>query len=75
MEKFDIYITFNNGSIEKETGMDITQLQSRLKTLHTGVAASMGMIKEVKVVDGGDMIVFLSKNGKIEFPPNRDHNE
>lgn len=69
MEKFDIYVTFQDGHIEKEPQLDMHQLQQRLKTLHTGVAARMGMIKEVKVVDQGDMIVFKSENGQIVFPP------
>ena len=68
MEKFDIYVTFVDGHVEKEPQLDMHALQSRLKTLHTGVAARMGMIKEVKVVDQGDMIVFKSENGKIVYP-------
>ena len=46
-----------------ETFATITRLIS-------GPAAQMGMIKEVKIVDMMDCIVFLARDNKIVFPPN-----
>ena len=68
MENFTTYITFASGDSHKEDTPE-TKLGSTITRLLTGPAAQMRMIKEVKIVDMMDCIVFLAKDNKIVFPP------
>ena len=67
-ETFDIHIKFTSGDSTVEANKNITHVHSAIQRLHTGPAAAMGMIAEVKVVDIQDCTVFLSQNGKVIFP-------
>ena len=67
MENFTTYITFATGDSHKED-TSAGQIMSTITRLIKGPAAQMGMIKEVKIVDMSDCIVFLAKDNKIIFP-------
>ena len=68
MESFTTHITFTSGDTHKED-TDSGQIMSTIQRLVRGPAARMGMIKEVKIVDTWDCIVFLARDNKIVFPP------
>jgi len=70
METFTTHITFTSGDTHKEDPITADKLGSTITRLVRGPAAMMGMIKEVKIVDGWDCIVFLARDNKIVFPPN-----
>jgi len=70
LENFTTHITFTSGDTHKED-TNAGQIMSTIQRLVTGPAARMGMIKEVKIVDMSDCIVFLAKNNKIVFPPQK----
>ena len=62
------HITFEDGSSHtEETHKD--NLKSTILRLTRGPAVQMGIIKEVKIVDKYDCIIFLSqyKNGTMEI--------
>lgn len=67
MEKFDVWITFDAGLPIKEVHDEMTLLDALQRLLH-GPAALMGMIKEVKVVDTTDCVIWWAKEGKIVWP-------
>ncbi len=67
-ELFTTHITFASGDTHKEDPIDASKLVSTITRLTRGPAAMMGMIKEVKIVDMSDCIVFLAKDNKILFP-------
>ena len=69
MENFKTHITFSSGDTHTEDTTE-NNLMSTVKRLTKGPAAMMGMIKEVKIIDMMDRIVFLSKNNEIIFPKN-----
>ena len=69
METFTTHITFRSGDTHKEDPITSEKLGSTITRLLRGPAASIGMIKEVKIVDQSDCIVFLARNNKIVFPP------
>ena len=69
METFTTHITFRSGDTHKEDPITSDELGSTITRLLRGPAASIGMIKEVKIVDQMDCIVFLARNNKIVFPP------
>ena len=68
----DIYtthITFRSGDTHKEDPItSVEELGSTITRLLYGPAAKIGMIKEFKIVDQMDCIVFLARNNKIVFP-------
>ena len=68
----DIYtthITFASGDTHQEAPItNVEELGATIGRLVYGPAAKMGMIKEVKIVDGWDCIVFLARDNKIVFP-------
>ncbi len=66
-ESFKVYITFPNNQVEVEEHTE-DSLPAAIMRLIQGPAAQLGMIKEVKVVDTLDCIVFLAKDGNIIFP-------
>ena len=68
METFTTHITFTSGDTNKETTRE-DQLGSTITRLLRGPAAMMGIIKEVKIVDQMDCIVFLARDGNVVFPP------
>ena len=68
-ETFTTHITFTSGDTNKETTRE-DQLGSTIARLLFGLAAKMGIIKEFKIVDAYDCIVFLARDNKIVFPPN-----
>lgn len=74
METFTTHITFSSGDTHKEdTPQD--KLFSTITRLVRGPAAQMGMIKEVKIVDMMDCIVFLAQDNKVVFPSNPAENK
>ncbi len=69
-ELFTTHITFASGDTHKEDPIPMSKLGSTITRLVRGPAAQMGMIKEVKIVDMMDCIVFLARDNKVVFPPN-----
>ena len=68
-EIFTTHITFASGDTHKEDPItNVEQLGSTISRLLHGPAASIGMIKEFKIVDTNDCIVFLARDNKIVFP-------
>ena len=71
MDTFTTHITFTSGDTHQEAPItNVEELGSTITRLVRGPAAMMGMIKEVKIVDTYDCIVFLARDNKIVFPPN-----
>ena len=68
METFTTYVTFKSGDLHKEDPITADQLGSTIQRLLRGPAAIMGMIKEVKIVDISDCIVFLAQDNNIIHP-------
>jgi len=67
-ETFTTHITFtSDGGTHTET-TPAAEVASTIRRLVAGPAARMGMIKEVKIVDANDAIVFLACDNKILFP-------
>ena len=74
METFTTYITFTSGDTHKEEPITADKVGSTITRLVRGPAAQMGIIKEVKIVDNWDCIVFLARDNKIvhpAFPPEK----
>ena len=69
-DTFTTHITFSSGDTHKEDPITADKLGSTITRLVRGPAAMMGRIKEVKIVDTYDCIVFLARDNKIVFPPN-----
>ena len=69
-DTFTTHITFASGDTHKEAPITEDKLGSTIGRLLYGPAAQMGIIKEVKIVDTMDCIVFLARDNKIVFPPN-----
>ena len=71
-DTYTTYITFTSGDTHKEDPIGADKVASTITRLVRGPAAQMGMIKEVKIVDSWDCIVFLARDNKIlhpAFPP------
>ena len=68
MELFTTHITFTSGDSHKEEPITSDKLESTVTRLLRGPAAQMGIIKEVKIVDMTDCIVFLARDNKVVFP-------
>ena len=69
MNKFRIWITFENGHRHLDTDWEHqTVILDSLQRLLHGPAAALGIIKEIKVVDTLDCTVFLVQNGEQVFP-------
>ena len=64
---FHTHITFASGEGHMET-TDEDKLVSTITRLLRGPAAMMGIIKEVKIVDQMDCIVFLARDNNVVFP-------
>jgi len=69
MTEFKTYITFNGDGGSHTENTTKENLSSTIARLMRGPAAQMGMIKEVKIVDMMDCIVFLAKDNKVVYPP------
>ncbi len=67
-ETFNVHITFSNGDSFVERDKNISQVRSAIQRLTRGPAAQGGLIKEVRVVDTGDCIVFHAKENAILWP-------
>ena len=67
-ETFTTHITFSSGDTHREEPITEDQVLSTITRLVRGPAAQAGMIKEVKIVDRWDSIVFLARDNKIIFP-------
>ena len=70
-ETFTTHITFASGDTHKEEPITSDKLGSTITRLLRGPAAAAGMIKEVKIVDTWDCIVFLARDNKVVFPPQK----
>ena len=69
MDLFRVYITFDTGDAHLDTDWCTQEtLTSSLTRLFHGPVSKMGIIKEVKVVDAMDCIVFLVRDNKQIFP-------
>ena len=71
METFTTHITFTSGDSHREDPITSDKLVSTITRLVQGPAARLGMIKEVKIVDNMDCIVFLARDNKVVFPPQK----
>ena len=60
-ETFTTHITFWDAGSHKEDPITEDKLGSTISRLIQGPAAQMGMIREVKIVDTWDCIVFLAR--------------
>ena len=67
-ETFTTHITFTSGDSHKENPITADKVASTITRLLRGPAAMMGIIKEVKIVDQMDCIVFLARDGNVVFP-------
>ena len=74
-EIFTTHITFASGDSHKEEPITGDKLVSTITRLVRGPAAMAGMIKEVKIVDSLDCIVFLARDNKVVFPPQEAQNK
>ena len=70
-ETFTTHITFTSGDTHREDPITADKLGSTITRLVRGPAAMLGMIKEVKIVDQMDCIVFLARDNKVVFPPQK----
>ena len=70
-ETFTTHITFTSGDSHKEEPITSDKLESTITRLLRGPAAIMGIIKEVKIVDQMDCIVFLARDNNVVFPPQK----
>ena len=68
-DTYTTHITFSSGDTHKEDPITEDKLVSTITRLLRGPAAQMGMIKEVKIVDTMDCIVFLARDNNVVFPP------
>ena len=68
-DTYTTHITFSSGDTHKEDPITEDKLGSTITRLLRGPAAQMGMIKEVKIVDTMDCIVFLARDNNVVFPP------
>jgi len=73
-ETFTTHITFTSGDTNKEHTTE-EKLGSTITRLLRGPAAALGIIKEVKIVDQMDCIVFLARDNKVVFPPQKAQNK
>ena len=71
-DTFTTHITFSSGDTHKEDPITEDRLVSTITRLIRGPAAQMGMIKEVKIVDTYDCIVFLARTPN-RFEPIANH--
>ena len=75
MDTFTTHITFTSGDTHREDPITADKLGSTITRLVQGPAAQMGIIKEVRIVDGWDCTVFLARTEsplrlpRIIFPP------
>ena len=74
-ETFTTHITFTSGDTHKEDPITENKLGSTITRLLVGPAAQMGMIKEFKIVDQMDCIVFLARDNKVVFPAQKAQNK
>ena len=71
-EIFTTHITFATGDTHKEEPITGDKIVGTITRLLRGPAAMAGMIKEVKIVDQMDCIVFLARDNNVVFPqPNK----
>ena len=68
MNSFTTYITFATGDTHKEDTPNEKVIDT-IQRLLRGPAAMAGMIKEVKIVDTMDCVVFLARDNEVVFPP------
>ena len=71
-DTFTTHITFTSGDTHREDPITADKLGSTITRLVRGPAARLGMIKEVKIVDMMDCIVFLARDNKVVFPPQKN---
>ncbi|WP_291811755.1 hypothetical protein [Limnobacter sp.] len=67
-ETFTTHITFTSGDTLREEPIAADKLGSTIMRLCEGPAAAMGIIKEVKIVDGNDLICVHIKGRNIVYP-------
>jgi len=67
--KYRVYITFDTGDRHLDTDWcDEQTLLRSLGRLRHGRISKMGVLKEIRVVDADDCIVFLVQDDKVVFP-------
>ena len=67
--KYRIYITFDTGDRHLDTDWcDEQTLPRSLGRLRHGPISKMRVLKEIRVVDEGDCIVFLTQDDEVIYP-------
>ena len=67
--KFRIYITFNTGHQHLDTDWcDEETLHKSMHRLRHGPVSKMGILKEIRVIDDSDCLIFLVQDNKIVYP-------
>ena len=73
MDLFSVFWTDPQGTMHTEFKYKpIEDVQSAVARLTRGPAATLGIVKEVRVVDTTDCLNFLWKNGEVVFPTEAD---
>ena len=67
-ELFTTHITFTSGDTHKEEPVDADGVVFTITRLLRGPAAALGIVKEFKIVDQMDRIVFLARDNNVVFP-------
>jgi hypothetical protein len=72
--KYRIYITFDTGDRHLDTDWcdEQTVLRS-LERLRRGPISKMGVLKEIRVVDTDDYIVFLFQDDEVVYPAHKEN--
>ena len=72
--KYRIYITFDTGDRHLDTDWcDEQTLLRSLGSLSHGPISKMGVLKEIRVVDEGDYIVFLTQDDEVVYPVHKEN--
>ena len=72
--KYRIYITFDTGDRHLDTDWCVEQTLLRsLGRLRHGPISKMGVLKEIRVVDEGDYIVFLTQDDEVVYPVHKEN--
>jgi len=72
--KFRIYITFDTGDQHLDTDWcDEQTLLRSLGRLRHGPISKMGVLKEIRVVDTDDYIVFLVQDNEVVYPKHEEN--
>lgn len=73
-EKFDVYMYFQDDTYTKEySALEAQEAVTKAMDITRRPAAMIGIIAKVRIIDGGDFIVFeWTHEDGIVFPPEAD---